>query len=786
MRSGKSQRHFISEMAVRSALDALVYSSTDKRNPLLSLMLVDNFLLDPDLPLSSRSREFALSHILTSIVTSEFIQRLDVYKQTIPPVTNSRETVLAFISGVSEFHSSDLIGWTWLYYRYVAVNHNITTGEFAYLSHIDDRTLRRYQQQAVRQLTDRLMKEEWAICIQQRRRKLYTELPSMGVLSIEGRHSEYEYMLRFFREASPAHLLIVGAAGIGKSALAELLVRNLVQEDLVHTVVWISQPASSRYVEQYLIERLLPEEAKFTLREYMMIYPVVIILDGFEPDEDSGHLISLLQSLITARIIITSQHSLGLPHMAVMNLTELHEKDAKKLILQAIKNANANADNHELSRTTQNIWEVAGGNPLAIHLIAARILLFDNTPLIPDNLSTLFDEAYEHLDQDARDAWIALTLLPPQRYTFDRLIQLWPAHFSFESLSKLGQIHIVEILPIDAAGCRLTNSARHYVEMRYKADPSLRQLINRFLKSVNSAHHLLIVESVLSNDWVEMDLELRVEWVRNWHHYGIQHRHWSIWRLLLESYIQESDPDLLVGYAICLRGLGEWTLACRTFEKAVAEFGRVGRFPEQANALIELSVILRYQGEYTSANALLVRAGQIASRYRLDGLIGAISLERTQIWIDLRDQKLASDMLSHLPENTLRGRMLASEIHLLIGNLQQSRAIAYNLLGKLEDNPLDEARVYTLLGRSYELEGDFNHAYEHFSVAYSKLEDREDIFALLRAQTNLGTILMKIENYAAAETLLLEAENTQALLNDRVGLAVTQHNLRLLNIALNS
>jgi hypothetical protein len=61
------------------------------------------------------------------------------------------------------------------------------------------------------------------------------------------------------------------------------------------------------------------------------------------------------------------------------------------------------------------------------------------------------------------------------------------------------------------------------------------------------------------------------------------------------------------------------------------------------------------------------------------------------------------------------------------------------------------------------------------------LEAQQDHFGLARAWSNLGALLMnEIETYDMAGKLLTQAEQTEAILGDRVALSATRHNLNLL------
>jgi tetratricopeptide (TPR) repeat protein len=786
-----SAKPFISQETVRAALDGLIYATKEKNNPLLSLLLIDNFLLNPDLPISAQSREFALSYTLTSLIANEFQRHLSAYNHHPLTAINSRESAIDAIKNIAKYQSAEFVGWTWLYYHYVDIHFNIALQEFCKIAHIDERTLRRYQQFTIKRITDQLIELEWNTRSTQRKRRLYSELPSMGIGTLEGRETEVQRIRRVLAEALPAHIQVTGAAGIGKSALVEVILRELIEDGQIHKVIWLNRPPTLKYVYEFITEQLLPEDSHLSIREYLVIYPTIIVLDDFELNDDNKALASLLQMLKPAKVFITSRLHIALPHLASIPLAEIEEEAAKTLIERTLRNGDSSLSREAIYNYTRLVWEIAGGNALAIQLIASDPNAIYDRPILVRNLSALFERTFYTLDEDARMGWCMLAVMPVGKYSFNEMVETWSSKIPTEVAFKLIRSHVVERTNHASAQiiCSLTTAARRYIEHGYSTDQGIKALVNNLLNVDHSIDRLLrVIEHVLTSNWIELEAENRQIWVKQWWRTGVKHQHWSIWRLLLEPYTLSSDvPDLelCVGYGICLRSIGESALAYQIFEKAIVGYGKIGDFLQQAKVFLEMAVVLRYQGEYEKVSALLERAQRVANRFQADDILAAITLEYAQIAVDLKDTKSAPRWLSSLP-NTLRGQVLASEIHLLMGDIQESRATAHQLLGQLKDSPSLEARIHTLLGRGYERLYELDKAHEHFLFAVMKLEQQDDIWGLSRAQTNLGAILLKMYAYEEAQMLLSGAERVQILLNDRVGVATTHHNLHLLHVALNS
>jgi predicted Zn-dependent protease len=166
-------------------------------------------------------------------------------------------------------------------------------------------------------------------------------------------------------------------------------------------------------------------------------------------------------------------------------------------------------------------------------------------------------------------------------------------------------------------------------------------------------------------------------------------------------------------------------------------------------------------------------------------ILSAITLEKAQIGIDLKDMQATKTWIPLLP-GTIQGKILTAEAYILFGQVENSREIANQMLDRVKDNSLLEARIHTILGRGYEAQMNIDKAHEHFLLALIKLEEQDDIWGLSRVQSNLGAILLKMRSLDDAQTLLSSAQDIQFLIGDRVGLAITQHNLRLLQVALSS
>lgn len=162
----------INSEEVKIALERLV--KFDQKKPpstLLNLKLVDELMNDPHMPCSTQLREFVFATFLTDVIQGEFNEVRRVLNRGYLLGQADRDSALNSICEDAQMGSIELLGWEWLYYRFVRVDLNIGHREFARQACIDERTLQRYQTQAIFRLTMRLIEMER----QARRRLSYRE-----------------------------------------------------------------------------------------------------------------------------------------------------------------------------------------------------------------------------------------------------------------------------------------------------------------------------------------------------------------------------------------------------------------------------------------------------------------------------------------------------------------------------------------------------------------------------------------------------------------------------------
>lgn len=265
-----------------------------------------------------------------------------------------------------------------------------------------DSTVYSKQQEAFKRLAD---------VIRQMENAARTELQSMigerigaaSYLNLIGIDEHLNYLLDLLNAAASPYLVsIEGIGGLGKTSLADALVRRAVEDSVFDNIGWVtarqqylglsgdieSVTASTFTAEALVIaltKQLLPDlmiNSEHTLQKlisileiYLSKHPHLIVVDNLETATDVKQLLPTLQRLANpTKFILTSRERLvAEPNVHHFQLPELNKVHALQLIRQEAEISNlpslAKGSDQDLGR----IFSVVGGNPLAIRLIVGQL-----------------------------------------------------------------------------------------------------------------------------------------------------------------------------------------------------------------------------------------------------------------------------------------------------------------------------------------------------------------------------------------------------------------------------
>ncbi|RIK41121.1 MAG: hypothetical protein DCC55_12920 [Chloroflexi bacterium] len=340
------------------------------------------------------------------------------------------------------------------------------------------------QRQAINRLVELLHRQEEEAVMSQKARLLqrlepptYTEL-----LGIE---EQLERLVQLITTpAAPWLVAIEGIGGIGKTALADALLRRLIAEGRVDELAWVSarqqrfnlgggldpvaKPAlTSDQLVAALIKQLLPElstttpvdQALATLRSRLQTTQHVILIDNLETLADVESLTPTLHNLANpTKFVLTSRHSLySEPNLCHLRVAELSRPVALRLIRQEAQLSNllelAAASDADLLP----IFETVGGNPLALRLVVGQAHLYALPSILyelkmaqsgpAENLyEFIYRKAWERLDPLSRQALLAMPLGNPAGEDIEYLAEVGDLAVGElrTALSKLVTLNLVD------------------------------------------------------------------------------------------------------------------------------------------------------------------------------------------------------------------------------------------------------------------------------------------------------------------------------------------------------
>lgn len=765
----------LSRTAVIDALESLVYSARPPElNSLAWLLLVDQTISDPTLPLSPHAREYGLKTVLVSLMTQALQEGRHAFGLAQPDERAPLAEVKRQIMDDAATRSPELLSSSLLYHRYVRVDLGLTHEDLSSLIGVDVRTLRRYRDYGVRALTHRLIDAEREARRQGRRRRLYAALPIPVPLPLYGRDEWLNEAEARLSVTQPRHLLVTGAVGMGKSAFVMALLRRQIEADAFDQVVWIDAPKSVDDVRGQVAESIL-REGSSGLRETLLVYRVAVVLDELDRLLDNlDGLRALLADLSAADVYLINSTVVDLPALHVP-LPEL-DITATAALVRAALPLDLREDEAFVDEVAAAAQETVGGNPEAIILLARRLDFAEWDTVRAAAQARVFEEALQHLPDAARLLACALALFPRGAAALDDLVGLWPGDVLSDGAEGLLTHHLAE-----RVHGRYWLAAGLLDYLRAHRAGEVRAMLDQLAPDPEriSDGGLALVEHLLLADDPPLDPALRMAWIGSLCRAALAHGRYARWRTLLESAPPDA-PNLRIAYGGCLRRLGEWTAAETVLQEVAMSSGARGQFAEQARALLEWSIAARYRGDYRTAAALLTQVERTLKRRPDPALNEALRVEQAQMALD---EGRGAEALRALLGLAITPRLLAmqSEAYLLLSDWAACRKAAERgiaLVGKR--TPL-LARLYTALGRGYQGANDIESAYHCMAVAVTVLEQLEDVHALARAQSNLAAVCLPLGYYDEAARLLANAARIQRELGDRVGLAATRHNQRLLD-----
>jgi tetratricopeptide (TPR) repeat protein len=782
--------YLISSSDVRSVLESTLRGDLVRGiGPLDDLFVVEQHLIEKDLPAKSPYRRLVLVDLLSSEISVEYKQRRTWVNRHPPHDYLSLPELHQLILEDSD-PSGDptILGWLWLYLKYVRKIPELRSRVVAQYAHIDRRTLRRYQNLALQQLTIKLIQMEIEARTNRRHIRLKAQLPRLGRVTCIGRDKEIQWIVDLLGSDSYRPVLIVGVCGIGKSILAEAVASRLIENESIDSVIWIENYHSVNAIEDHLRERFLEDCSTTTIQEFLFFRRVLIVLDNVDPS-DVVQFGAELQRLQGARLIITSRSLLRLYDSQVIRLDGLS--------LSATKQFLAHLDSHKeipqsmIADVAATVHHLTSGNPLQVEDQYRQYVLFRTLAPVGHQSSRYHSLLYKRLSPDARLAWAVLSI-GPIRYS-DLENGLFPG-IAPDALHELASNLIIETVVDAVEPFNLVIPAmRQSLQDIYSQDTSLQIALKSWIARIARSESLTdilvnFLEQILQASWIGMDSGWRTQCIKRIWWNGVADGRWNLWASLLEfeltkhPALSETSVTLTIGYAMCLRRLGHVGRATKLFRSSLQGALQLGLSTSVALIHLELAVSDRANGYYTrSMDILTTTVFDSHSGVLSEDCLQWIKAEQAQLCIE---RGLFSEARVHLNKAraTTQVQLIRAELAIRLNEFELGENIIFDLLSTTKLKSTAIGRAYTLLGISRHTQGDTRGAKRFFAAAETMFEtSTDDPYGIARAKSNLAAVLIELGSHRSAAKLLQDAARIQKAIQDHVGLATTIHNQGVLN-----
>lgn len=352
--------------------------------------------------------------------------------------------------------------------------------------HVTESNYYHLQNDALSQLADIILEQEQEACLEyQMAAKVRLETPPDQ--SLFGVSQERKQLYTVIEQTGQPWLIAIdGIGGIGKTALADALAHEFVEADRFYDIAWVSarqqeflpgfglRPAThaSRPAldvgtfTDTLLEQLdgglplsaLPEEKMLVLTRLLKRFPCLVIVDNLETIADYQTLLPALRKLANpSKFLLTSRHSLhAYSDVFCVSLEELGQADAFAFLRHEAEVRGLPALASALPAQLESIYEIVGGNPLALKLVVGQIrvlplsLVLENLKQAQgkrtDELYTyIYWQAWQALAPASRQVLLAMPLA--QDGTLAQLIALseLEADGVNQALEQLMALSLVEV-----------------------------------------------------------------------------------------------------------------------------------------------------------------------------------------------------------------------------------------------------------------------------------------------------------------------------------------------------
>lgn len=265
---------------------------------------------------------------------------------------------------------------------------------------VSQHTVSRLQRAAIDRLTNIIWGREMSLRETQAQH-IEAQLPPPSYSRLFGLDNDKTKLATQLTQAeAPWVVSIVGMGGIGKTALADSVTRQIIRQFYFDKIIWLRvEPSTidSRAITPHLtFENLVinlaqhlwpddaatlsPQQRLTQVRQAIKAKPHLIAIDNLESEADTAYLLARLNDLAQPSKFLITSRTHPPKQAAIFNfpIDELSLESTGALIRHHAQDIGASDVAAATDEEIQAIHEVVGGNPLAIKLVVS---LLDILPL---------------------------------------------------------------------------------------------------------------------------------------------------------------------------------------------------------------------------------------------------------------------------------------------------------------------------------------------------------------------------------------------------------------------
>ncbi|MEX1020484.1 MAG: NB-ARC domain-containing protein [Litorilinea sp.] len=307
------------------------------------------------------------------------------------------------------------------------------------------------------------------------------ELPTNAdLVGIEDHMARVSEILR--SPAQPWLISLEGMGGIGKTTLADAVLRSLVQQGHTQAIAWVTARQQAfaygtgiREVERptlsvdALVEALVtqlhpnenipPNRTLHVLTDILKAQAHLIVIDNLETVADVETLLTTLRTLANpSKFLLTTRASLfSEPDVYTFAVPELTEPGALALLRHEAEHRNLTRLQSANDAALRTIYQTVGGNPLALRLVAGQThvhaldIVLESLQKaqgrkIEELYTYIYREAWDQLDEATRLVFLAMPLATSFGATPSHIGELTglPPSLILEALEILVRLNLVD------------------------------------------------------------------------------------------------------------------------------------------------------------------------------------------------------------------------------------------------------------------------------------------------------------------------------------------------------